>query len=159
MAHGFTAEVKEMRIRSFACLTILAFFLAAAAAESLAQSTSLVKGANSPDESAALGYMNVAMRAENLFKKKHSNYAKSLKELVGSGSFTRRMTKTDRGTYIVGYSSNGETYSVSLTPKAFDEQHRAFYADEDGIIRVDAEHPANAQSSPLYAGRKATARK
>jgi hypothetical protein len=68
------------------------------------------------------------------------------------------MTKTDRGTYIVGYSSNGETYSISLTPKTFDDQHRAFYADEDGIIRVDAEHPANAQSPPLY-GRKTTARK
>ena len=149
-----------MRIRNLARMAALACMLAGmAAAQTTPPAASLPKGAKSPDEAAAIGYMNTLIRAENLYKKKHNNYAKSLKDLVASGSFTRRMTKTDRGVYIVGYSSNGETYSISLTPKSFDEQHRAFYADEDGIIRVDPEHPANAQSPPLYPGRRTTAAK
>jgi competence protein ComGC len=150
-----------MKIRNLTLIAALACLLAGmAAAQTTPPATSLTKGAKSADEAAAIGYMNTAIRAENLYKKKHDNYAKSLKDLVASGSFTRRMTKTDRGVYIVGYSSNGETYSISLTPKMFDEQHRAFYADEDGTIRVDPEHPANAQSPPLFPGRRsATAKK
>jgi hypothetical protein len=149
-----------MTIRNLARLLAVACILATVAAgQTTPQEKPLLRGANSPDESAAIGYMNVVIRAESLFKKKHDHYAKSLKELVGSGSFTRRMTKTDRGSYMVGYTSNGEAFSVTLTPKAFDEQHRAFYADEDGTIRVDSEHPANAQSPPLYSRKATTAKK
>src|ERR1700752_2627705 len=56
--------------------------------------------ARSDSESGALGYMRVVVRAQKLYQKKHNEYATSLKELINTGSFTRRMAaSTERGDY------------------------------------------------------------
>ena len=105
--------------------------------------------AHSAAEASALGYIRTLIDAQRAYKKKHAKYATSLLQLVGSQSFTRRMTKTDRGEYTVMFKPG---YSVALTPKKFDAEHRAFYADEDGVIKVDVEQPATAASPVLKAG-------
>lgn len=143
-----------MRIR---CIAFLASLLLAWGAGAFAQeqaapaagSQALLPGANSPAESAALAYMKTVMRSEFLYKQKHKQYARSLMDLVGSSSMTRRMARPDRGDYTVRYSGNGEGCQLTLVPKNFDEQHRSFFADQDGTIRVDAQKAATAQSEPL----------
>jgi hypothetical protein len=50
--------------------------------------------AHSNAEAAALGYMRTVGMAQRAYNKKHGGYATSLAALVGSGSFTRRMTST-----------------------------------------------------------------
>jgi len=104
--------------------------------------------AHSDAEAAALGYMRTVLVAEKLYKKKHGVYAHSLASLVGNGSFTRRMTNTDRGDYMVSFRPKREGYSLALTPAQFDAQHRAFYVDETGEFRYEVDKPATA-SSPL----------
>ena len=69
--------------------------------------------------------------------------------LVGKGSFTRRMASTDRGDYTVHFGAKERGYAVSLTPKTFDAEHRAFFADENGLIRFETDKPATGQSSIL----------
>src|SRR5689334_24744514 len=59
--------------------------------------------AHSDSEGAALGYMRTVLRAQRQYKQKYNHYATSLPELVHTGSFTRRMTKTERGDYTVGF--------------------------------------------------------
>jgi hypothetical protein len=104
--------------------------------------------AHSDAEAATLGYMHTLVSAEKVYKSRHGKYAESLPALVGSGSFTRRMEHTDRGDYTVSFRPRPDGYSVSLTPKQFDPDHRAFYVDETGIFRVEDDKPATA-SSPL----------
>ena len=113
----------------------------------------LAAGANSPAESAAILYMRTAMRSEFLYKKKHNEYARSLASLVGTGSFTKRMSRPDRGDYKVQYSSNGEKYQLVMVPNAFDDQHRSFFVDQDGKIRVEEQKSATAESSLLKTRR------
>lgn len=98
--------------------------------------------------------MRTVMRSQYLYKQKHKEYARTLMSLVGSGSFTRRMARTDRGDYTVHYASTGEAYQLSLIPAHFDEEHRSFFVDNDGNIRADAERPANAQSPLLNPKKK-----
>jgi len=107
--------------------------------------------AHSNDEAVALGYMRTVLMAEHIYKKQQGKYASSLAALVNKGSFTRRMTKTDRGAYAVSYrsSSNDSSFSLGLTPKQFDENHRAFYTDATGVIRAEPVKPATAASPPL----------
>ena len=105
--------------------------------------------AHSNAEAAALGYMRTVATAEHLYKKKHGEYATSLPALVGTGSFTRRMTSTDRGDYSVKFHSTGKDFSLSLVPKTFDAAHRAFYIDDTGTIRADDAKPATASSEPV----------
>lgn len=102
--------------------------------------------ARSESEAQALGYMRTVLRAEKLYKQKHEKYAKSLAELVHTGSFTRRMTKTDRGDYTVSFRPHKEGFQLALTPKQMDAQHRSFYADEDGVIHGDDQKPADEKS-------------
>jgi hypothetical protein len=116
-------------------------------------SQALLPGANSSSESAALAYMRTVMRSEFLYKHKHKEFARSLASLIGSGSFTRRMARPDRGDYTVHYAGNGQSYQLTLVPTSFDDQHRSFFADQDGKIRVDAQQPASAQS-PLLNTKK-----
>jgi hypothetical protein len=109
--------------------------------------------AHSDAEASALGYMRTLVTAEKLYYKKHAKYTKSLQELAASpGSFTRRMTNPDRGDYQVEFHAqgkDGQGYSVTLTPKTFDAQHRAFYTDDSGVIRVDEAKSATEESPKL----------
>lgn len=105
--------------------------------------------AHSKDEAVSLGYMRTAIYAQKDYKKKHGQYATSLADLVHSGSFTKRMTTTDRGPYTVSFHGKAESYSLALTPKQFDAEHRAFFADETGKIRVEENQPATAESPIL----------
>jgi len=121
----------------------------ASPAQAQSGSENLLPGANSPSESAALAYMKTVMRSAFLYKKKHQKYPRTLMDLVGSGSFTRRMARTNRGDYTVHYTSNGEKYELTLVPTNFDDQHRSFFVDQDEKIRVEEQRPANVQSALL----------
>ena len=103
--------------------------------------------ARSDAEAGALGYMRVVIRAQKLYQKKHDEYATSLKDLVNTGSFTRRMAATtERGDYTVGFKGKKDNYVLTMTPKNVDAEHRSFYADEDGVIHGDETKAADASS-------------
>jgi hypothetical protein len=103
--------------------------------------------ARSGSEAAALGYMRTVIRAQREYKKKNGKFAPSLNALVHTGSFTRRMTKTDRGDYTVSFQSKKDGFELALTPKQMDSAHRSFYADEDGVIHAE-EDKAASETSP-----------
>ncbi len=105
--------------------------------------------AHSNAEAAALGYMRTVLGAQREYKKKHGGYAPTLAALVHSGSFTKRMVNPDRGDYTVHFRGTKEGFSLGLVPKRFDAEHRAFYGDESGHIRVEQEKPATAESEIL----------
>ncbi len=105
--------------------------------------------AHSDAEAAALGYMRTVVNAQREYKKKHGAYAVTLQELVGSVSFTRRMTKTDRGDYLVKFHGSGKDYTLSLVPKQFDAAHRAFFVDDTGVIRGEGDKLATKESPPV----------
>ena len=105
--------------------------------------------ARSQDEAVSLGYLRTVVYAQKDFRKKHGQYANSLAALVHSGSFTKRMAATDRGAYTVQFQGKPTGYSLALTPKQFDPNHRAFYVDETGKIRVEEDKPATAESPLL----------
>jgi hypothetical protein len=106
--------------------------------------------ARSNAEAAALGYMRTVVSAQKVYKKKRGNYSSSLSALVGSGSFTKRMAQTDRGDYTVSMKpTKGQGYSLALTPKQFNAEHRAFYVDEAGTFRAEDDKPATASSPVL----------
>ena len=103
--------------------------------------------ARSGSEAAALGYMRTVIRAQREYKKKNAKFAPSLNALVHTGSFTRRMTKADRGDYMVSFQSKKDGFELALTPKQMDSAHRSFYADEDGVIHAE-EDKAASETSP-----------
>ncbi|MGH9520950.1 MAG: hypothetical protein ACRD3E_00300 [Terriglobales bacterium] len=105
--------------------------------------------AHSNAEAVALGYMRTVAVAEQLYKKKHGAYAGSLHELIGHGSFTRRMTAPEQGDYTVKFRGATKDWSLALVPKTFDADHRAFFMDESGTIRAEADKPATASSEPV----------
>lgn len=108
--------------------------------------------ARSDDEALALAYMRVVIRAQNLYKKRHDKYAATLPDLAGTGSFTKRMSRTtDRGNYTVEFHSKnkGESYTIALLPKTYDAQHRAFFADEDGVMHAEDGKPATEDSPKI----------
>jgi hypothetical protein len=108
--------------------------------------------AHSDAEALALAYMRVVVRAQNLYKKRHDHYAISLAELAGTGSFTKRMGRsTERGDYTVDFHSKnkGESYTLSMIPKQFDPQHRAFFASEDGVMHAEEGKPASEDSPKI----------
>jgi hypothetical protein len=105
--------------------------------------------ARSEAEASALGYMRTVLRAQNQYKKKNGKYAASLAALVHTGSFTRRMTNTDRGDYTVSFRSRKDGFELALTPKLLDATHRSFYADDDGTIHVEEEKAADSSSPPV----------
>ncbi len=105
--------------------------------------------AHSDAEFTALAYMRTVQTAEKLYYKKHSKYAESLQSLVGHGSFTKRMTSTVRGDYVVAYRPQADGYALTLTPKQFDADHRAFYVDQSGAFRAESEKHATIASPPL----------
>lgn len=104
--------------------------------------------ARSESEAQALGYMRVVLRAQREYKKRHNKFADSLVALAGTGSLTKRMARsTERGDYTVGFHSQKDGFVLTMTPKQLDQQHRSFYAEEDGVIHGDDQKPAD-QSSP-----------
>jgi hypothetical protein len=107
--------------------------------------------AHSSAEAGALGYLRTALTAQRLYKRKHEAFATSLPGLVHTGSFTQRMTKTDRGDYSVIFHAEpkGTGFSLSLTPKQYDAAHRAFFADDTGVIRVEDNKEATENSPKL----------
>jgi hypothetical protein len=105
--------------------------------------------AHSNAEAAALGYVRTVLGAQREYKKKHAGYATSLAALVHSGSFTKRMVKTDRGDYTVHFRGTKDKFTLGMIPKVFDADHRAFLADETGRIRVEDEKPATPESPIL----------
>lgn len=109
--------------------------------------------ARSDSEAVALGYMRTVLRAQRLYNRKNNHYATSLRDLVHTGSFTRRMVDTDRGDYTVGFrthkakgGSDKEGFELTMTPKQMDAQHRSFYAEEDGVIHAEEEKAAGPDS-------------
>jgi len=103
--------------------------------------------ARSEAEAGALGYMRVVLRAQREYKKRHGKYAESLPALAGTGTLTKRMARsTDRGDYTANFHSKKDGFELSMVPKQFDDQHRAFYAEEDGIIHGEEGKPANEDS-------------
>src|ERR1700674_1544945 len=117
----------------------IAVLLAAATLFSAAQTAYQPKfkgdPARSESEANALGYMRTVIRAQQQYKKKNDKYASTLADLVHTGSFTRRMTQTDRGDYTVSFHSRKDGYELTLTPKQVDGEHRSSYANEDGVIQ------------------------
>lgn len=105
--------------------------------------------AHSESEAVALGYMRIVIRSQRLYKKKNNNYATSLSQLVHVGSFTRRMTETDRGDYTVSFRPHKDGYDLALTPKQLDADHRSFFATEDGIIHADDQRAADENSPKI----------
>ncbi len=105
--------------------------------------------AHSDAEFTALAYMRTVLTAEKLYYKKHGKYAESLQSLVGHGSFTKRMTSNDRGDYVVAYRPQTDGYALTLTPKQFDGDHRAFYVDQSGAFRAETDKHATLASPPL----------
>ena len=105
--------------------------------------------AHSNAEAVALGYMRTVAVAEQLYKKKHGAYADSLHALIGHGSFTRRMTAPEQGDYTVKFHGNAKEWTLTMVPKTFDGDHRAFFMDDRGKIRAEAGKPATASSEPV----------
>lgn len=141
--------MKRFLFRQLALATALAI-LASAQAPSLPYKQKFPGDpARSEAEASALGYMRTVLYAQRLYRQKKGRYAGSLYALVGSGSFTKRMTKTDRGAYTVSFGGGKGGFSVALTPKTFDSGHRAFYTDASGVIRSEDEKPATADSPVL----------
>jgi hypothetical protein len=93
-------------------------------------------------EKLALLYMNTVLNAQSQYKKKFAKYAPSLAALVGKGSFTKRMARTDRGDYTVRYHSTGESFRLTMAPKFPAPERRGFTVDGTGKIRVVAEEVA-----------------
>jgi hypothetical protein len=114
--------------------------------------------ARSESEARALGYMRTVIRAERQYQKKNDGkFAASLDQLVHTGSFTRRMTATDRGDYKVSFHSRkgkGKDkdqggYELTLIPQQLDAEHRSFYANEDGVIYADEQNTASENSAKI----------
>lgn len=105
--------------------------------------------ARSSSEASALGYMRVVLRAQREYKKRHGHFAESLTSLAGTGSLTKRMARsTDRGDYTVEFHSKPKEdgFNLSMIPKQYDDQHRAFFATDDGIIHAEEGKPATEES-------------
>jgi hypothetical protein len=104
--------------------------------------------AKSDSEAAALGFMRTVIMAEKNYKAKKNAYAPSLMDLVGQGSFTRRMADSKkRGDYTVNYKAEHEGYRLTMTPDAVDATHRSFFVDQSGKIKAE-EDKAATESSP-----------
>ena len=104
--------------------------------------------ARSDSEAQALGFMRVVLRAQREYKKRHNKFADSLPALAGTGSLTKRMARSpERGAYTVSFRSKKEGFILTMTPKQMDNEHRSFYAEDDGVIHGDEQKAAD-ESSP-----------
>ncbi len=103
--------------------------------------------ARSESEAAALGYMRVVVNAQKNYSHKHSGqYAPSLRELVGQGSFTKRLLGSQRGDYTVKFKGTTKDYSLWMTPTTISPNERAFFVDDSGIIKAEEDKQAGPES-------------
>lgn len=137
-------------------LALLSFLLLAALC--LAQQPYQPKFAGDParsdKEAAALGYMRVVLTAEHIYHQRHSVYTTSLAQLVGQGSFTRRMVDTKRGDYTVKFQGNSKGFALWMTPDQPQAELRAFYVNENGNIKAEEDRAAGADSPAVTAARQ-----
>jgi len=106
--------------------------------------------ARSESEAQALGYMRVVLRAQREYKKRHNKFAESLPALAGTGSLTKRMARTpERGDYTASFRAQKDGFILTMTPKQMDNEHRSFYAEEDGIIHADDQKAADENSPKI----------
>ena len=103
----------------------------------------------SDSEFAAIAYVRVVIRAEKQFDKQYGHYAMTLNELVHTGNFTKRMVDPNRGDYTASYKGKKDSYTLTMTPRMPDAQHRFLYADDDGKIRAEESKPADTNSPVL----------
>jgi hypothetical protein len=136
--------------RAFLCVICLSLAATLASAQAVYQPKFKGDPARSDSEAAALGYMRTFLRAQRIYKRKNNHYATSLLDLAHVGSFTRRMVNTDRGDYTVKFKANKEkdTFEITMLPKQFAPDHRSFFADQEGKIRVDEQKEAD-ETSPI----------
>ncbi|HKS76214.1 MAG TPA: hypothetical protein VJQ82_23580 [Terriglobales bacterium] len=139
--------MKSRSLRYSGCLAVLLIGTLLSSAQTEYKPKFPGDPARSDSEAAALGYMRTVLRAQREYKKKNDHFAKSLADLVHTGSFTKRMVNTDRGDYTATFKSHKDGFELALTPKQLDAQHRSFYATDDGIIHADEEKAAS-ESSP-----------
>ena len=118
------------------------------------QASSQESATPSRSEVVATGYLHTLLTAQREYQKKHDEYATSLRALVGSGSFTRRLAETDRRDYTVQFHSTGKAFSVALVPKQFDADHASFFMDETGVIRTEPDKIATSSSPTVRASDK-----
>ena len=102
--------------------------------------------ARSDSEAAALGYMRTVLRAQHQYQKKNGQFAKSLPDLVHTGSFTKRMVDPNRGDYTVGFRTHKDGFILTMTPRQLDAEHRSFYAEDDGKIHAEETKAADGNS-------------
>jgi hypothetical protein len=140
-----TAFHRSQIVLSVLCLTLATLL----AAQTTYQPKFKGDPAKSEDEAAALGYLRTVVRAQRVYKRRHQHYAASLHDLIGQGSFTRRMVQTDRGAYQVSFRPKKDGYALALTPKQYDDTHRAFFTDDEGKFRVESGKPAGPESPLL----------
>lgn len=138
--------MKSQCVRYSGCLAVLLMAALLSSAQTDYKPKFPGDPARSDSEAAALGYMRTVLRAQKEYKKKNDHFAKSLADLVHTGSFTKRMVNTDRGDYTATFKSHKDGFELAMTPKQLDAQHRSFYATDDGIIHADEEKAANENS-------------
>jgi hypothetical protein len=56
---------------------------------------------------------------------------------------------TDRGDYTASFQKTKDGFTLSMIPKQYDDQHRAFYAEDDGIIHAEEGKPATSESPKI----------
>lgn len=128
----------------------LAALVACAAAQTAYQPKYNGDPARSDSEAASIAYCKTVLNAERQYEKKYNKYSPTLLALAGGArSFTKRMARADRGDYTVHYRGGTEKFSLELTPKQFDAEHRAFYVDQTGVLRAEEDKPATADSPVL----------
>jgi hypothetical protein len=148
----FWSMLKQIGVNA-SCIAILAASAMLATAQTPYPPKFPGDPARSESEARALGYMRTVIRAERQYQKKNDGkFAASLTQLVHTGSFTKRMTATDRGDYKVNFRSRkGKDkdqggYELTLIPQQLDAEHRSFYANEDGVIYADEQKTASENS-------------
>jgi len=150
MRRGFTGMMTK---RTLSIVVSLALAACIASAQTGYQPKFKGDPAHSDSEAAALGYLRTFLRAQKIYKKKNDHYATSLMALTKTGSFTRRMANPDRGDYTVKFKSHKEkdTFEITMAPKQLDADHRSFFSDDQGKIRVEDQKEADENSPVLKA--------
>jgi hypothetical protein len=144
---------KQMRVFSVTLLiTVFATLAAAQIGAPPAPGTPYTpkfKGdpARSENEAQALGYMRVVVNAEKNYSHKHGGqYASTLRDLVGHGSFTKRLLGPQRDDYTVKFKGTPKDYSLWMTPTTISPTERAFFVDDSGIIKAEEDKQATRDS-------------
>ena len=106
--------------------------------------------AKSDSEAAALGFMRTVVTAEKNYHAKHNSYTKTLQDLAGTGSITRRTVATNkRGDYTAAFHAKPDGYELTMTPDHEDATHRAFFVDQTGKIKGEEDKAATSSSPAI----------